>query len=117
MPNPDPANSAGRAIWMRVAESPEFKRLMAKKKAFIIPAFIFFVVYYFALPVLVGYAPQFMARKVWGDVNIAYLFALSQFFMAWILAWVYIRKADRFDRLSKTTVEDASTNESPKGGA
>jgi len=29
---------------------------MATKKVFIIPAFVFFVVYYFALPVLVGYA-------------------------------------------------------------
>lgn len=117
MPISEPRDQSTRAIWIRVAESPEFKRLMTKKKAFIIPAFIFYVGYYFALPVLVGYAPQLMARKVWGDVNIAYLFALSQFFMAWILAWVYIRKADRFDRLSKTTVEDASTNESPKGSA
>jgi uncharacterized membrane protein (DUF485 family) len=117
MPNSETSNPGTRAIWMGVAESPEFKRLMTRKKAFIIPAFIFFVVYYFALPVLVGYAPQFMARKVWGDVNIAYLFALSQFFMAWILAWIYIRKADSFDKLSKSTVEDALQSDSPKGGA
>ena len=45
---------------------------------------VFFVVYYFALPVLVGYAPELMSRPVVGKVNIAYLFALSQFFMAWI---------------------------------
>ena len=38
---------------------------MATKKIFIVPAFMFFVVYYFALPVLVGYAPQFMSTKVW----------------------------------------------------
>ncbi len=43
-----------------------FKDLMATKKMFIVPAFIFFVVYYFALPVLVGYAPNFMATKVIG---------------------------------------------------
>jgi len=51
---------------------------MATKKIFIVPAFIFFVLYYFALPVLVGYAPQFMSTKVL-YVNLAYLFALSQF--------------------------------------
>ena len=55
-----------------------------------IPATVFFVVYYFALPVLVGYAPEFMSRKVLGAVNWAYLFALSQFFMAWIIAWAYV---------------------------
>ena len=49
---------------------------MATKRIFIVPAFIFFVVYYFALPVLVGYAPQFMSTKVIGKVNLAYLFAL-----------------------------------------
>jgi uncharacterized membrane protein (DUF485 family) len=30
---------------------------MVTKKVFIVPAFVFFVVYYFFLPVLVGYAP------------------------------------------------------------
>jgi len=33
-------------------------------------------------------------------VNIAYLFALSQFFMAWIIAALYVRAAARFDRMA-----------------
>ncbi len=80
---------------------------MATKKLFIVPAFVFFVVYYFALPVLVGYAPNFMATKVWGVVNIAYLFALSQFFVAWIIAALYVKAANDFDRLSKDIIEDS----------
>jgi uncharacterized membrane protein (DUF485 family) len=32
-----------------------------------------------------------------GNVNVAYLFALSQFFMAWILMVMYIRRARVFD--------------------
>ena len=43
--------------WDRIANSRKFKDLMATKKIFIVPAFIFFIVYYFALPILVGYAP------------------------------------------------------------
>jgi len=85
-----------------------FKDLMATKKIFIVPAFIFFVVYYFTLPILVGYAPAFMATKVIGNVNIAYLFALSQFFMAWIIAGLYVKAANDFDRLSKDIIEKAS---------
>jgi len=100
-----------QAVWDRVAASQEFKDLMATKKTFIIPAFIFFVVYYFALPVLVGYAPQFMATKVIGQVNLAYLFALSQFFMAWIIAALYVKAADNFDRLAEDILENAD-----KGG-
>jgi uncharacterized membrane protein (DUF485 family) len=102
-----------RAEWNRIAESKGFRDLMAVKKVFIVPAFIFFVVYYFALPVLVGYAPQFMATKVVGQVNLAYLFALSQFFMAWIIAALYVRAANGFDRLSKDILEKA---ENSKGG-
>ena len=93
--------------WDRIAASKEFRDLMATKKIFIVPAFIFFVVYYFALPVLVGYAPAFMATKVLGVVNIAYLFALSQFFVAWIIAALYVKAANDFDRLSKDIIDKA----------
>jgi len=84
--------------WDVVAANPEFKALMRAKKRFIIPATIFFVAYYFALPILVGYAPAFMATPVLGPVNIAYLFALSQFFVAWFIAYLYVRAAARFDQ-------------------
>ena len=84
--------------WDVVAANPEFKALMRAKKRFIIPATIFFVTYYFALPILVGYAPKFMATPVLGPVNIAYLFALSQFFVAWFIAYLYVRAAARFDQ-------------------
>ena len=101
-----PAQEPARSIWDRIAESKEFKDLMATKKTFIVPAFIFFLVYYFALPVLVGYAPQFMDTKI-GKVNLAYLFALSQFFVAWIIAGLYEKAANNFDQLAKDILEKA----------
>ena len=104
---------ASQSTWDSIAESREFKDLMATKRIFIVPAFIFFVVYYFALPVLVGYAPQFMSTKVMGPVNLAYLFALSQFFVAWIIAGLYVKAAGDFDRLAKDILEKA---ENGKGG-
>ena len=99
--------STGSTQWDKIAASQQFKDLMATKKIFIVPAFVFFVVYYFALPVLVGYAPNFMATKVIGNVNIAYLFALSQFAVAWIIAGLYVKAANDFDRLSKDIIEKA----------
>ena len=87
--------------WERVTAMDEFTALLAAKLKFIVPATIFFLVYYFALPVLVGYAPRLMETKVFGVVNVAYLFALSQFFMAWILAALYLRAAGRFDDMAK----------------
>jgi uncharacterized membrane protein (DUF485 family) len=88
----------GLADWDAIAATREFKELLRSKARFIVPATIFFVLYYFALPVLVGYAPELMARKVWGNLNIAYVFALSQFFMAWALAIIYVGVAMGWDR-------------------
>jgi uncharacterized membrane protein (DUF485 family) len=95
--------------WSRVTQLPEFRAMVRAKLRFIIPAVIFFVVYYFALPVLVGYAPGLMSRRVIGVVNIAYLFALSQFFMAWIIAALYLRAAAKFDKMEHLVIEKAET--------
>ena len=113
------AEQAGRfeaqqSEWDRIAETQEFKDLMATKRVFIVPAFVFFVVYYFLLPVLVGYAPNLMATKVLGVVNLAYLFALSQFFMAWTIAYLYVKAADDFDKLSRDIIEKAQSNRGGK---
>ena len=104
---------AEQSTWDEIAESKAFNDLMATKRIFIVPAFIFFVVYYFALPVLVGYAPEFMSTKVMRPVYLVYLCALSQFFVAWIIAGLYVRAANDFDRLAKDILEKA---ENGKGG-
>jgi uncharacterized membrane protein (DUF485 family) len=101
---------ADKTEWDRIAETREFKDLLAIKKTFIIPAFVFFIIYYFLLPILVGYAPEFMSTKVIGVVNIAYLFALSQFFMAWTVAWLYVKAANNFDRLAKDIITEAESH-------
>ena len=90
--------------WDGVAATEEFKGLLASKRRFIVPATVFFVVYYFALPVLVGYAPRLMDTRVLG-VNLAYLFALSQFFMAWAVAALYVRAAGGWDETERRIIE------------
>jgi uncharacterized membrane protein (DUF485 family) len=103
-------NGTEQPDWDRVAASKKFRDLMATKKVFIVPAVVFFVVYYFALPILVGYAPQLMSTRVIGVVNLAYLFALSQFIVAWIIAALYVKAADDFDQLSNDIIENAGNN-------
>jgi len=92
------AGTNNKSRWDRVQEMDEFRLLLLAKKEFVIPATITFIVYYFALPVLVGYAPELMNRKVLGPVNLAYLFALSQFFVAWGIAFAYVGAARTFDK-------------------
>ena len=92
------------ADWERIASSEKFHALLKAKRRFVVPAMIFFIVYYFALLVLVGYARPWMETRVFGAVNLAYLFALSQFFMAWIIAWLYVRAAHRFDKMAREAI-------------
>jgi uncharacterized membrane protein (DUF485 family) len=106
------SGKAGTSQWDRVAAMDEFRALMKARVKFVVPATIFFVVYYFALPISVGYFPKFMDKPVLGPVNLAYLFALSQFFVAWIIAWLYVREARKWDILS-----DQIHKKLEKGGA
>jgi uncharacterized membrane protein (DUF485 family) len=69
---------------------------------------VFFVAYYFALPALVGYWPDAMSTRVIGSINIAYLFALSQFAMAWTLMALYVRRARRFDAQAEALLKRLS---------
>jgi uncharacterized membrane protein (DUF485 family) len=88
--------------WHAIAATSEFKELLAAKARFIIPTTVFFIAYYFALPVLVGFFPKLMETKIFGKANAAYLFALSQFFVAWAIAFAYTRTALRWDKMAAT---------------
>ncbi len=95
-----------RADWEGIAAMPEFRALLARKRRFIVAGTVFFLVYYFALPVLVGYFPKWMEQKV-GPVNLAYLFAFSQFIMAWVVAGAYVKTAAGWDRAAHGIIQKA----------
>jgi uncharacterized membrane protein (DUF485 family) len=95
--------------WEAVERSPEFRELVKRKKAFVLPATLFFMAWYFGFIILAGYAPDFMGREFITDgLTVGYVFALSQFVMTWVLGWMYLRKADRvFDPLAARAREAA----------
>ena len=99
----------GTIDWEAIAARQDFKALLQRKARFIVPASIFFILYYFALPVLVGYAKPLMETRI-GPVNAAYLFALSQFFMAWIVAGLYVSKAAGWDKSAASIIAKFKKN-------
>ena len=93
--------------WDKIAESKEFRHLISIKAKFTVIVLLFSFVYYFALPLSVGYMPNLMNRKVIGSINVAYLFALSQFFVAWIIAGIYAWFANhKFDPIAEKIRKD-----------
>src|SRR5215211_6173695 len=103
--------------WVAAERSPEFRELIKRKRAFVLPATIFFLVWYFGFIVLAGYAPDFMGREFITDgMTVGYALALTQFIMTWVLGWMYLRRADRvFDPLAARAAEHA--REAGAGGA
>jgi uncharacterized membrane protein (DUF485 family) len=92
--------------WEALSHKPGFQALLDAKKRFIVPSCIFFLLFYAALLYLVGWHPDLMKKPIIGKINGAYLFALSQFFMAWGMAWLYMRKAAAFDRMAAEVIRD-----------
>ena len=78
-----------------IGKDPEMVELEHRHSRFVWPATIFFLVYYMALNVLAGTSPDLMGKKLFGEFTFGYLFALSQFVMAFVVAWVYARWAAR----------------------
>jgi uncharacterized membrane protein (DUF485 family) len=95
--------------WVAAERSSEFRELIKKKRAFVVPATIFFLAWYFGFIILAGYAPDFMGREFITDgMTVGYALALTQFLMVWGLGWWYLRKADRvFDPLAERAAEVA----------
>jgi uncharacterized membrane protein (DUF485 family) len=94
--------------WEAAENSPEFKELIKKKRAFVLPATIFFFAWYFGFILLAGYAQDFMAERLIDGFTVGYALALTQFIMTWALSWLYIRKADHdYDPLAKRAAETA----------
>ena len=82
--------------WVAIERSPEFQELTRSKRAFVVPATIFFMVWYFGFIALCGYAPDFMGREFITDgLTVGYVLALTQFLMSWVLAVMYVRRANR----------------------
>jgi uncharacterized membrane protein (DUF485 family) len=78
-----------------VGKDPEMVELESRHRRFVWPATVFFLIYYLALNVLAGTSPDLMGTKLVGEFTFGYLFALSQFLMAFVVAWVYSRWAAR----------------------
>jgi uncharacterized membrane protein (DUF485 family) len=93
--------------WAAIDTNPKFQALHRKKTVFLWGLMVFSLVYYFLLPVGAGYFQELFKIKVWGVVNVGILFALSEFVVAWAIAFVYSRKANaEFDSSAQEIIND-----------
>ena len=93
--------------WSKIEADSRFQSLHARKTVFLWGLMAFSVVYYFALPVGAAWFTEMYKIKVWGPINVGVLFALSEFIVAWAIAYIYARKAAQFDALAAEIAKDA----------
>ena len=81
--------------FVSVQASPEFQELRNRLRRFVFPMTAVFLIWYFAYVWLGAFAHDFMATKVWGDINIGILIGLGQFVTTFLITFIYVRFANR----------------------
>ncbi len=101
-------SSTAKVDWNAIVADPRFQALHRKKTAFLWGLMVFSVVYYFLLPVGAAYFQDLFRIKVFGPVNVGILFALSEFVVAWGIAFFYAYRANaEFDTAAAEIAKDA----------
>ena len=96
-----PEDELHKVDWQAVERTPEFRELVKKRRSFVVPATIFFLLWYLGFIALAGYAEDFMARSVYEGLTVGYVLALTQFVMVAVLGLMYLRRSAKvFDPLS-----------------
>lgn len=88
-----------------IAKSSEFQQFKRRKNRFIWPVVVLFIVYYLTLPLLAGYAKPLMGTLVAGNITFGYLYGLTYYVVVWTLAFVYVVKANSFDKQANVLLE------------
>lgn len=84
--------------YTQVQQGAEFGELRSVYRSFAFPLTIGFIAWYLLYVLLSNYAGGFMATKVVGTINIAFVLGLAQFLTTFLIAWWYSRfAAAKFD--------------------
>ena len=76
-----------------VQQSAEFAELRRTFRSFAFPLTIAFVAWYLLYVLLSNYAGGFMGTKLFGNINVAFVFGIAQFVTTFLIAWWYSRHA------------------------
>jgi uncharacterized membrane protein (DUF485 family) len=94
LPASAPPNTPDNS-YVEAEQWPEFGHLRRALRRFVFPTTVAFLLWYGLYVVLSAYARNFMGTKVVGNINVALIFGLLQFLTTFLIAWAYVRYADR----------------------
>lgn len=74
--------------------SEDFRELKKRFRAFVFPMTAVFLGWYLLYVIASGWARDFMAQKLIGNINVALLFGVLQFVSTFLIAYLYERHMD-----------------------
>ena len=81
--------------WLAVERSSEFQELVHERRRWLRPMTIVFLVGSLGYLLLAAFVPGVMGWQVADGLPFAWIAAVSQVLLTWVLTWAYLRKADR----------------------
>ena len=81
--------------FLAMQASPEFQELRTRLRRFVFPMTAFFLVWYGLYVALGAFAHDFMAIRVFGNINVGLLIGLGQFLTTFVITGLYVRFANR----------------------
>jgi uncharacterized membrane protein (DUF485 family) len=92
--------------WSAIEAEPEFQQLVRRRRAFVLPATAFFLLWYMAFIVVVALFPDTMGEEITNGWTVGYVYALTQILMVFVLGIWYLRKsANEFDPMAERVIE------------
>ena len=83
------------ADYLAMQASPEFAELRSRLRRFVFPTTAFFLIWYATYVLLGAFAHDFMATRIWGNINVGLLLGLGQFLTTFLITSIYVRFANR----------------------
>jgi uncharacterized membrane protein (DUF485 family) len=81
--------------YLQAQASPEFVELKRRFRRFAFPMTVAFLTWYLLYVLLSTYAHDFMATRVFGNINLGLLFGLLQFVSTFVITHLYVAYANK----------------------
>lgn len=81
--------------FQQVQTSEQFQDLRKTHRSFVFPMTVVFLIWYLGFVILAAFAPEFMAIKVLGNINLGIVLGLAQFVTTFIITGAYVAYANR----------------------
>lgn len=79
----------------RIQHGKEFVSLRKTFRRFVFPMSLLFFTWYMTFVLLAAYAHEFMAKRVFGEINVGILMGLGQFASTILITIAYVKFANR----------------------